>query len=62
MERSESKRILLRIIGEEDDIYRLLRDLESLYKTRLFPDTPETDTQYGGMRVYVRIPEGVLKE
>jgi hypothetical protein len=56
----KNKRILLRVIGDEADIYQLLRDLEGLYNIRLFPDTPEPDRRYGGTRVYVRIPEGVL--
>jgi hypothetical protein len=54
-----SRRILLRLIGLEEDIEGLLIQLESLYKVRLYSSPPESDRQYGpgNVRIYVEIPE-----
>jgi hypothetical protein len=61
MENYEREQVLVRLTGNVEDIFKILRDLEGLYNTRLFPDTPEPDRRYGGTRVYVKIPTEVLK-
>ncbi|MCX6653729.1 MAG: hypothetical protein NTY03_01270 [Candidatus Bathyarchaeota archaeon] len=59
MEGTRNYRIRLRLIGREGDIERLLTQLESAYKVRLYPSPPEEDRQYGpgNVRIYVEIPE-----
>ena len=61
MDDYENEQVLVRLVGNVEDIFKILRDLESIYHTRLFPDTPEPDRRYGGSRVYVKIPVEVLK-
>lgn len=47
---------MIRIVGTEKDIGRLLRNLEQIYDLRLYPSIPEPDRQYGQYRSYVDIP------
>jgi hypothetical protein len=54
----QDRRLLLRIIGDQQDIDNLIRSLEQIYGVRLYPSIPDPDKTYcmGMYRVYVKVP------